>query len=361
MVPPVRPQVAEAVRQRLAALATHRAVAGLQYVVGRRGGVWLEQCLGHADALGGRPVTPHTTFNAYSITKPLTAAAVVALHEAGRLDLDVPIGDAAQAAGLQAYGSVREALLHRAGFRNPNPLRWIHAAEQHDRFDEAGFVQARIAELQGTRRRLARSGYSNLGYLALGLAVEHAGGDFFVHAVQRCVLQPLQLEADQRLGFAIDDPTQHAYGHLRRHGLLDRVLGLLVDRPAIVDAADRRWLRLRLHQVNGSAYGGLIANARGLARFGLAVLDAAEGTAGAVRERLLAMVPGPGPARSLGWWAGQLGPQRWLAHAGGGLGGYGELRLYPDLGAVSVLLTNGAGLRDVRCLDSIDGCWIGGG
>jgi hypothetical protein len=69
-------------------------------------------------------------------------------------------------------------------------------------------------------------------------------------------------------------------------------------------------------------------------------------------------VAGPGPCRSLGLFCGSLGGHRWLAHAGGGLGGYGELRVYPQLRAVSAILTNGPGLRDARCLDAIDNVWL---
>jgi CubicO group peptidase (beta-lactamase class C family) len=355
----IQPDTPAAVQQRVAALAARRGAAGAQVVLRRDGRLVLEHCLGLADVARQRLVTPGTTFNAYSITKTLTAAAVVALADAGRLDLDAPIGVAAGVEGLEAYGSVRETLLHRAGFRNPNPLRWIHPARSHDSFDEAAFVRARVEPLRRTRRRWARSGYSNVGYLLLGLAVERASGEPFVQAVHSRVIDPLRLAPDERLGFRIEKPECHAHGHLRRRGLLDLTLGLFADRPALLEGSPARWVQLRLHQVDGSAYGGLMANARGLARFGQAVIGIGEGMRPAVRRQLLDIVPGPGPCRSLGWFCGALGHHRWFAHAGGGLGAYGELRLYPQQGAVSVLLTNGPGLADARCLDDIDPAWIG--
>jgi CubicO group peptidase (beta-lactamase class C family) len=347
-----------ALRQRLATLIADRGAAGVQYLVVRGGQTLHEHGVGFADALLARPVTPQTTFNLYSITKTVTAAAVLALAEAGRLDLDAPIGVAAGVAGLEAYGSVRETLLHRAGFRNPNPLRWIHRAEADATFDERAFVQGVVSGLRGSRRALRRSGYSNLGYLLLGLAVERAAEAPFREAVRRLVFEPLCPAAEERLGFAIDRPEQHAPGHLRRRGVLALALGLFVDRSLVVHSRDAQWLRLHLHHVNGSAYGGLIGNARGLARFAQAVIGSADGMSAGVRARLIEIVPGPGPARSLGWFAGRCGRHRWLAHAGGGLGYYGELRLYPDLGGVSVLLTSGPGLVDARCLDRIDPIWL---
>jgi D-alanyl-D-alanine carboxypeptidase len=338
------------VQTRLASMATRRGALSVQYLVVRDGQVWLEHCHGLADAVLARPVTPQTTFNAYSITKTFTAAAVVALAEAGRLDLEAPIGVAAGVEGLESYGSVRDTLLHRAGFRNPLPLRWIHRAEVHASFDEAGFVGAQVAALRGSRRR-SGSGYSNVGYLLLGLAIERAWNGPFTLAVQSLVIEPLHRGTDEHLAFAIEHAELHAHGHLRRHGLMDLMLGFFIDRSMIVQGVADGWVRLHLHHVNGSAYGGLMANARGLARFGQAVIG---------NSRLLDIVPGTRPARSLGWFSGNLGNRRWFAHAGGGLGYYGELRLYPELGAVSCLLTNGYGLSDAHCLDYIDAVWLGG-
>jgi D-alanyl-D-alanine carboxypeptidase len=358
MAAPILPQTASAVHQRLTSMAARRGAVGLQYLVVRDGETWFEHCHGFADAALAKPVTPRTTFNAYSITKPFTAAAVSALAASGRLDLEAPIGVAAGVEGLAAYGSVRDTLLHRAGFRNPNPLRWIHPAETHDSFDEAEFVRVQVAALQGSRRKRARSAYSNLGYLLLGLAIERAWRGQFIGAVKSLIFEPLHLGTDDQLGFAIERPELHARGHLRRFGLLNLTLGLFVDRSTIVQSVEDRWIRLRLHQVNGSAYGGLVANARGLTRFGRAVIGNGMCTLSKLGEVLLDIVPGPGRGRSLGWFSGSLGRYEWFAHAGGGLGYYGELRLYPELGAVSCLLTNGPGLSDVRCLDQIDTTWL---
>ena len=346
------------VRQRLASMAARRGAVGVQYLVVRDGQVWLEHCHGLADAALARPVTPQTTFNAYSITKTFTAAAVIALAEAGRLDLGAPIGIAAGVEGLEAYGSVRDTLVHRAGFRNPLPLRWIHREGAHASFDEAGFVGAQVAALRGSRRR-SGSAYSNVGYLLLGLAIERAWRGSYAQAVQNLVIDPLHVYNDEHLGFTIEHPELHAHGHLRRLGLMDLILGCFINRSAIVQGVADGWVCLHLHHVNGSAYGGLMANVRGLARFGQAVIGNGAGMLPKVSERLLDIVPGARPARSLGWFSGGLGRSHWFAHAGGGLGYYGELRLYPELGVVSCLLTNGYGLSDVRCLDYIDAAWLG--
>lgn len=351
--------VAVEIRRRVAATARRRGAPGAQYRLVHGGRLLLEHCEGVADAVLKAPVTPATTFNLYSITKSVTAATVLALVRDGRLALDGSIGEAAGVDGLQAYGSVGDTLLHRAGFRNPNPLRWIHRAGSPAAFDEAGFVRTVVTPLAGSRRRWSRSGYSNVGYLLLGLAIERATGLPYREAVRQHVLAPIAAGTDDGwLDFDDPDPARPAQPHMRRHGLLDALLGWLVDRDAVVrDRADP-WLRLVAHRVDGSAYGGLLGDARGLARFGQAVLGDVPGLDPWVRDRLLAVVPGAGPRRSFGGFAGTTGASRWIGHAGGGLGYYGEYRVYPELRAVSVLLTNGPGLSDAGELGAIDAAWL---
>jgi D-alanyl-D-alanine carboxypeptidase len=331
-------------------------VAGLQYLLVRNGEIVFEHCDGWADALARRAVVPTTSFNLYSITKPFTATLVLLLAHAGLLDLNQPIAAATGLPALRQLGSVRETLLHRAGFANPMPLSWFHLSAEDRCFDEAAFVQRVLLATDGRARLSAR--YSNPGYLALGLAASRVLASAFRHALKAWVLDPLRLAPDEQLDFAPAEPGNPARGHLQRHGMLGLALGLLVPRDRIVEARDRHWLLVRAHHVNGSAYGGLFGNARGLARFGDAALGRGQSLPVTVREQLLNRAPGPGPARSLGFFYGELAGQPWFGHAGGGLGGYGELRLYPGLHAVSVLLTNRAGLRDRRALDCIDGAWI---
>ncbi len=331
-------------------------VAGIQYLVLSAGKVAFEHNAGLAETQGAEPVGSGTQFNLYSITKPLTATLVMGLSLQGAIDLDEPIALAAGQASLTHYGTVRETLLHRAGFANPMPLRWTHRAEQDARFDEPAFVQQRLDDAAARGRSSPR--YSNVGYLALGRAVERATGLGFREALQRRLIDALNLGPEEHLGFAPAAGAPWSPGHLRRYGLLDLVLGGFVDRRAVVAITSGRWVRLHRHHVNGSAYGGLIGNARGLARFGMALLGHGTRLEAALRRQVSAAASEARGTRTLAWFTGSLAGQPWLGHAGGGLGAYGEMRLYPDPATVSVLLTNRPGLRDLRALDRIDAVWL---
>lgn len=351
---PARPE-AQALRTALDGwLATNR-VAGLQYLLLQHGAPRFEHHAGWADVAQARPVTAATTFNLYSITKPFTAAGVLLLAQRQQFDLAMPIAQATALPGLARLGSVGDTLVHRGGFGNPLPLRWCHLADDDPRFDERAFVRD-VLDRQAARAPSSPR-YSNPGYLALGVAIERATGQPFRDALRHEVLAALPLDADDRLGFALD-PAVHARGHLRRRSVLNLLLGWLVERQRYVEAVHDSWLTLRPHHVDGSAYGGLIGNAGGLARFGQALLGGHEPFAPALAAAMLAPAPGTRPARSPALVLGTLHGHTWAGHAGGGLGAYGEFRVYPALGAVSVLLTNRPGFRDEALLDRFDRLWL---
>lgn len=76
-------------RERMAALN----VQGVSIAVINHGAIEWARGYGMADVASAREVTPHTRFQAGSISKPLTAMAVLTLVEQGRLSLDRNVND----------------------------------------------------------------------------------------------------------------------------------------------------------------------------------------------------------------------------------------------------------------------------
>jgi CubicO group peptidase (beta-lactamase class C family) len=310
---------------------------------------------GVANVSTGMPVLDRTTFNAYSIAKTMTAAAVLQLTTQGKIALDDPI-DQYLGHRLQSdSATIRQTLLHTAGFANPNPLSWVHLVDDHETFDCDRFVEnlirnyGRPTSKPGTRYR-----YSNVGYVFLGELIAKVSGKPYLQFVEESLISRLQLQKNECLAFLIPDAKSHASGALARFGLLNLLLGLFLDRSKLVEANHGRWTLIRNHCVNGPAYGGLIANAEGLARYLQALLGGAGAFPLAIRALLLSVASTPGPARSLGWFSGQLEEEQWFAHAGGGAGYYCEARMYPRIARASVVMLNRAGVRDERFLNRID-------
>src|SRR5262245_19327583 len=106
----------------LDAIVERSRTPGLQYVAVRRDGPIFEYAGGWADLAKRRAMTAGTTLMAYSMSKTITAAAVLQLVGAGKIALDAPIDDDI----TQPYGSsitVRQLVSHTSGIPNPIPLR----------------------------------------------------------------------------------------------------------------------------------------------------------------------------------------------------------------------------------------------
>lgn len=345
----------QATRQVLDALVDNGKTPGFQYVFASAEELRFAHHGGLANPHAPLPVGLDTTFNSYSVTKTFTAAAVLRLVDQGLVELDRPIAQYCDRWPQSGAATVRQALLHTAGFANPNPLAWVHLDREPLAFDRRRFVDDLLrAHSRPVSTPGARYAYSNIGYLLLGELIERVSGQLYSQYVAEQLIAPLRLGDGETLAFDIPNSANHARGTLKRFGWLNAVLGLLIDRHRLVDTTAGRWVQLRNHHVNGDAYGGLIGNARGLARYAQALLARDTLLSPASLALLFTTQPAPGPARSLGWCAGRLKDEPWYAHAGGGAGYYSEVRLYPRLGRASVVMFNRTGIRDEHVLDRLD-------
>ena len=333
-----------------------RRVPGLQYRAVGPGGTLCEHDAGGADLARRTPMTPGTTLMAYSMSKTVTAAAVLQLVASGTVGLDDPVDRYVPT----HYGNaitVRQLLAHLSGIPNPVPLRWVHTAAQHARFDERralGAVMAahpRLASTPGQRFR-----YSNIGYWLLGEVVAIASGCRFESYVAERILVPLGIAAPD-LGYAIPDSAPHANGYLEKYSLMNLAKGLLID-PHYIGSYEGRWLRIEPHYLNGPAFGGIVGTAHGFATFlrdqlspESAVLDARGRELFFARQQTSSGKPIP---MTLGWHVGRLGRVPFFFKEGGGGGFHCEMRIYPSPGVGSVIMTNATAFDVKRCLNALD-------
>ena len=355
MIARATPSPEQATRQALDALVDSGKTPGFQYVFASEDALHFAHHGGLANPHAQIPVGLDTTFNSYSVTKTFTAVSVLKLVDQGLVELDRPIAQYCERWPQTGAATVRQALLHTAGFANPNPLAWVHLDREPEAFDQRRFVDD-LLQVHG--RPISKPGmryaYSNIGYLLLGEVIERVSGHQYSQYVADHLIALLRLGASETLAFDIAKPATHARGTLKRFGWLNAVLGFLIDRDRLVDITAGRWVQLRNHHVNGDAYGGLIGNAHGLARYAQALLAGDKLLSPTSRALLFTTQPAPGPARSLGWFAGHLDDEPWYAHAGGGAGYYSEVRIYPRLARTSVVMFNRTGIRDEHVLDRLD-------
>ena len=335
---------------------TERRVPGLQYRAVGPGSPLLEYDGGWADVAHRTAMTRATTLMAYSMSKTITAAAVLQLVAAGAVGLDDPVDRFAPT----PYGrdiTVRMLLAHLSGVPNPIPLRWVHPEAQHARFDERRALGAemaahpRLAFPPGTRFR-----YSNLGYWLLGEVVAVAAHQRFETYVVERVLGPLGITA-QDLGYAIPTGTPHANGYLEKYSFMNLFKGMLIDREYF-GAYEGRWLRIEPHYLNGPAFGGLVGTASGFATF-LSDQLRPQSSVLAASARALFYEPqrttrGRPVPMTLGWHVGTQHNRRFFYKEGGGGGFHCEMRLYPEAQVGTVIMTNATGFDVKWCLNVAD-------
>ena len=333
---------------------------GIQYLAVAPERTVFEYAGGWADIAGARPMDSATTMMAYSMSKTITAAAVLQLVETGKVKLDEPIDTYIS----HPYGpglTVRQLVSHTSGIPNPIPLRWVHCAALHESFDE----RAALSDVLTRHPRLsarpgARYRYSNIGYWLLGRIVEQAAGDPFPSYVRKHVLQPLGA-APHELGYEVVDPRRHAKGYLERYSLMNLVKRLVIAREFIGDR-EGRWLHLNDHYLNGAAFGGLIGAARGFGRFLQDQLRPRSALFTDATCRLFYEQQhtngGSAIAMTLGWHIGATRGARFFYKEGGGGGFHSMMRLYACAAVATVVMTNATGFDVSRLLDRLDGRFL---
>lgn len=254
------------------------AVPGAALAVMRNGRLEYSRGFGWADLDAKEPVQPKSLFRIASVSKPITAAAVMKLVEGGKLKLDEPVlphllripGMKSPADSRFARITVRHCLQHTAGW---------------DR-DESGDPIGKMQEIASTLSRELpirptdlvqfvmtlpldftpgeRFAYSNVGFLVLSRLIEHRSGEAYESFVKRTVFEPLGIRTAQ-LGFAA-----------RRRRVKDEVT--YVDRqnrsgPGFCETVIGQTVPLQYGVANFDAYeahGGWIACAEDLVRFAAA-------------------------------------------------------------------------------------------
>jgi D-alanyl-D-alanine carboxypeptidase len=345
----------------LDALVARSKTPGLQYLVVDRERVRFEYDGGWADIRHHVPMTAATTTMAYSMSKTITAAAVLQLVAARRAALDDPI-DKYHPTPYGPGISVQYLLAHLSGIPNPIPLRWVHSTARHASFDEHTALDA---ELRAHPRPASAPGakyrYSNLGYWLLGRVVERASGQSFASYVTERVLTPLGISGSD-LGYVIPDASRHAHGYLGKYSFMNLAKRLLIDREFIGDY-EGPWLRIEPHYLNGPAFGGLVGTARGFGKLlqdelrpQSALFDRATRDLFYASQRTTAghVVP-----MTLGWHIGDLGGIPFFYKEGGGGGFHCEMRIYRASGVATVVMTNATGFDVKRCLNSVDREFLG--
>jgi len=144
---------------------------------------------GFADPARSVQAKPHTSYRLASVTKSITATAVMMLAEKGVLDLDAPIQKYCPAYPAKRWPvTARLLLAHLGGVRHHSISEAMRPNTKHFESVTAAleyFKNDDLVAQPGTEYR-----YSSLGYTILGCAIEGASGTSYASFVRDHIFAP---------------------------------------------------------------------------------------------------------------------------------------------------------------------------
>jgi CubicO group peptidase (beta-lactamase class C family) len=327
-------------------ILNRRPAVGLAVGVVRGGRLEFFHGHGVADIGSRAPITEDTVFRIGSITKTVTAIAVMQLWEQGLIDLDAPANDYLRAYELVPAKSgfrpatLRHLLTHTAGIPDVRRLSdLLHAgltpADGRPPLLNVAFGQPlpSLAEHYRSGLRVvvepgSAFAYSGPGYATLGQIVEDVTGEPLDRYLRERIFMPLgmtdtDIRRNERLAARL------ATGYVLR-----------VTGPR--EVADRDWI--------GAAAGGIYSTPRDMARYVGALLGGGANEHGRVlHPATLATMFAPQyqpdsrlPGMGLGFFRGELDGHPTVSHGGILPGFNSELLVAPEDRAGLFALTNGS-------------------
>lgn len=197
------PAVLDEATALLAQLVADRKIAGAVTAVARHGRIGYLQAAGVQDLTTGAPMTERSLFRIYSMAKPVTAVAVMMLHDEGKFRLDDPVHKyLPEFAAVQVVDTpggapraparaitIEDLLLHTSGLshRTSDLYRTLAVRSRADSLPEfiGKITRAPLMEDPHTRFRYSES------TTVLGRLVEVWSRQPFDAFLERRVFQPL--------------------------------------------------------------------------------------------------------------------------------------------------------------------------
>lgn len=247
----MRAQIEKAASSFMAA----NSVPGISIAVVDGGELVWSQGFGMADLENFVPASSSTLFRLASISKTITATAVMQLSERGKLDLDAEVQKYCPAFPRKEWPlTTRELLGHLGGIRHYNPDGKgdipDDSAKHFSTTEEAlkVFAGDPLVAKPGTKFN-----YSTYGYTVIGCVLEGASSERYLNFVKENIFDPAGMAETQADDSFAVIPHRSRWYHKDQAGV--------VQNAGVLDSS---------YKIPG---GGLISSADDMARFEIAVMS----------------------------------------------------------------------------------------
>ncbi len=189
---PSRPSRFDPPAQAIRDTLIQQSLPSLAVAAAQHGELLWEEGFGWADREAMIPATAHSMYSLASISKPVTATALMVLQERGVVDLDRPIneylGDAPVHArvGDAADATVRRIASHTAGLALHYHFFYEDEPYRRPPMEETIRRYGNLVTVPGERYR-----YSNLGYGILDHVISRLSGQSYADFLREEVFLPL--------------------------------------------------------------------------------------------------------------------------------------------------------------------------
>jgi serine beta-lactamase-like protein LACTB, mitochondrial len=300
------------------------SVPGISAAVVEDGELIWSEGFGMADLENFVPATSFTLFRLGSISKPITATAILQLSERGKLDLDAEVQKYCPAFPKKEWPiTTRELLGHLGGIRHYNP---DGKGDIPDDSAKHFFTMEESLQIFAGDPLVAKPGtkfhYSTYGYTVLGCVLEGAASEKYVDYVKGNVFEPAGMEETQEDKFFAVIPHRTRWYHKDKSGV--------VQNAGVLDSS---------YKIPG---GGLISSADDMARFEIAIM-ANKLLKPATREMMWTpqkAADGSQNAYALGWGTQKKYGLALVEHTGGQQGTSTSVILAPERRTGIVVLAN---------------------
>jgi serine beta-lactamase-like protein LACTB len=294
---------------------------GAQIAVSREGRIVWSESFGCADLELDVPVGPDTRFRIGSVSKPLTAAAIGALVEQGKLDLDAPVQRYVPDFPKKAWPiTTRQLAGHLAGIRH-------YEGDEFRIRDHYATVRAGVAIFEKDSLLFepgTRYSYSSYGWNLVSAVIEGASGEPFLAFMEKRVFAPAGMRRTSP-----DEVTPIIPGRARFY-TRDENTGAVINAPYVDNSY--KW-----------AGGGFLSTAEDLVAFANALLEGRllQPETVALLWTSMKTADGKDTDYGIGWSVDRDAKgRRRVRHSGGSMGGTANLVIYPDERLVVALLVN---------------------
>src|SRR5271163_2180937 len=315
-----RTQVEKAASSFLAANST----PGISVAVVQDGELIWSAGFGMADLENFVPATSSTLFRLGSISKPITATAILQLYERGKLDLDAEVQKYCPAFPKKEWTiTTRELLGHLGGIRHYNPDGKgdipEDSAKHFASMEESLKVFADDALIA---KPATKFHYSTYGYTVLGCVLEGAASEKYADYLKENIFEPAGMEETQVDNFFAVIQHRTRWYHKDKSGV--------VQNAGVLDSS---------YKIPG---GGLISSADDMARFEIAIM-ANKLVKPATRDLMWTpqkAADGSQNGYALGWATQRKYGLALVEHTGGQQGTSTSIILAPERRAGIVVLAN---------------------